>query len=104
MCRLTPPRIPPATYATPAGSVLAARSRACHRRREGTRRSCPPDYEAASSRRWRLIRPASCEDGRDGHGEDPQVAPQAEILDVVPLHGDPLVERELAASVDLHRA
>src|SRR5881392_3298952 len=50
-----------------------------------------------------LVDPASRENRRDRHREDPQIAPQAEVLDVVALDRDPLLQRKVTSSEDLHR-
>src|SRR3954449_13040213 len=50
-----------------------------------------------------LVRAAPAEHCREGHEHDPDVADERQILDILALHRETLVERQLAAAVDLHR-
>src|SRR4051812_39218628 len=43
------------------------------------------------------------ENRRKCHEQDPQVPPERQVLDVLPLHRKPLVEVEVATPEDLHR-
>src|SRR6266516_5877109 len=51
----------------------------------------------------RSIRSALPQNGCRGHREDPQVAKDREVLDVLALHGKSLFERQVATPVHLHR-
>src|SRR5438874_2326089 len=50
------------------------------------------------------VRPTPCDDRSDGHRKYSEIATDAEVLDVIPLDRDPLLQRELTSSEDLHRA
>src|SRR5205085_5763763 len=45
----------------------------------------------------------AADERREREGDDHQVAADREVLDVLALHGEPLLERQVPAAGDLHR-
>src|SRR3954471_2745955 len=52
---------------------------------------------------WSLIRASTVEHRRDRQRQDPQVAAERQVLDVLALDGEPFLERQPAAAEHLHR-
>src|SRR5436190_20838436 len=52
---------------------------------------------------WSLIRASAVEHRRDRQRQDPQIAAEREVLDVLALDGEPFLELQPAAAEYLHR-